>query len=416
MFRGLLALVAVACAAVVIAVPSASARPHMMVGFLDQASTFYSAETAFPIVKKLRAQVIRADLYWGGMPLAAARKQADEREGPRGSRVQLDAVRPSRPGRGEVQRQDPVHDLGHAAVGERRPCGALRADEGEPTSRNFAYAAAKHFSGKEVDANDVKIPAVRLWTAWNEPNQLFQLYPQYKRIKGKYVMVSAINYAKICKAVYAGVHATHYSGEKVACGVTAPRGNDNARGKRGTPTPKSFMIAVKKAGLKKFDAYAHNPYNGPRELPTTKPRAKGAYTLGNIGDMIKQVTTLWGRKRIWLTEYAYQTNPPDRAFGVSYAKQALYLKQAFAIARKQPRVDMMLWFQLKDEPGIGGWQSGLMTARGKHKPAYLTFARLPPLTWGRRFTACFGGPAAPCPSSARSRLRRRVAAPALLRR
>jgi len=32
-FRGLLALVAVACAAVVIAVPSASARPHMMVGF-----------------------------------------------------------------------------------------------------------------------------------------------------------------------------------------------------------------------------------------------------------------------------------------------------------------------------------------------------------------------------------------------
>ena len=130
----------------------------------------------------------------------------------------------------------------------------------------------------------------------------------------------------------------------------------------------SFMIAVKKAGLKKFDAYAHNPYNGPRELPTTKPHTKGAYTLGNIGDMIKQVTKLWGRKRIWLTEYAYQTNPPDRAFGVSYAKQALYLKQAFAIARKQPRVDMMLWFQLKDEPGIGGWQSGLMTARARRSP------------------------------------------------
>jgi hypothetical protein len=137
------------------------------------------------------------------------------------------------------------------------------------------------------------------------------------------------------------------------------------------------MIAVRKAGLKKFDAYAHNPYNGPRELPTTKPHTKGAYTLGNIGDMISQVTKLWGRKRIWLTEYAYQTNPPDRAFGVSYKKQALYLKQAFAIARKQPRVDMMLWFQVKDEPGIGGWQSGLITTRGKKKPAYVTYARLP---------------------------------------
>ena len=376
MFRGLLALVAVACAAVVIAVPSASARPHMMVGFLDQASTFYSAETAFPVVKKLRAQVIRADLYWGGMPLAAARHKPTNAKDP----------------------ADPAYNwtpYDHLVqVAAKYKVKILFTIWGTPRWANGGHAARyaptkgerphelrvrrrEALQRQEVDENGVKIPAVRLWTAWNEPNQLFQLYPQYKRIKGKYVMVSAINYAKICKAVYTGVHATHYSGEKVACGVTAPRGNDNARGKRGTPTPMSFMTAVRKAGLKKFDAYAHNPYNGPRELPTTKPHTKGAYTLGNIGDMIKQVTKLWGRKRIWLTEYAYQTNPPDRAFGVSYAKQALYLKQAFAIARKQPRVDMMLWFQLKDEPGIGGWQSGLMTAKGKHKPAYLAFARLP---------------------------------------
>ena len=55
---------------------------------------------------------------------------------------------------------------------------------------------------------------MRLWTAWNEPNQLFQLYPQYKRIRGKYVMLSAINYAKICTAVYTGVHATLLDGRE----------------------------------------------------------------------------------------------------------------------------------------------------------------------------------------------------------
>ena len=218
---------------------------------------------------------------------------------------------------------------------------------------------------------------MRLWTAWNEPNQLFQLYPQYKRVRGKWVMQSAINYAKICNAVYAGVHATLLKGEKVACGVTAPGGNDRPGGRRGSPTPMSFMAAVKKAHLKKFDAWAHNPYGGPRETPTTKPRAKGAVTLGNIDTMIAQLTKLWGRKRVWLTEYAYQTNPPDRIFGVSFSKQALYLKQAYAIARKNPRIDMLLWFQLKDEPGIGGWQSGLMTTRGTKKPAFVTFARLP---------------------------------------
>jgi hypothetical protein len=109
----------------------------------------------------------------------------------------------------------------------------------------------------------------------------------------------------------------------------------------------------------------------------TKPRARGTVTLGNIDTLISQVTKFWGRKRIWLTEYAYQTNPPDKAFGVSYTKQAQYLKQGYAIARKNPRIDMMLWFQLKDEPGIGGWQSGLMTNRGKRKPAFLAFSRLP---------------------------------------
>ena len=261
-------------------------------------------------------------------------------------------------------------------MGERRPGGRV-APKNFADLRKFAYAAAKRYSGTYEDKDGNTLGSVRLWTAWNEPNQLFQLYPQYKRVRGKYVMQSAINYAKICTAVYTGVHSTLLKGEKVACGVTAPGGNDNARGKRGLPTPMSFMAAVKKAGLRKFDAWAHHPYGGPRETPSTKPRSKGAVTLGNIDTLISQVTKFWGRKRIWLTEYAYQTNPPDKAFGVSYAKQALYLKQAYALARKNPRIDMMLWFQLKDEPGIGGWQSGLMTNRGKKKPAFLTFSRLP---------------------------------------
>ena len=65
------------------------------------------------------------------------------------------------------------------------------------------------------------------------------------------------------------------------------------------------------------------------------------------------MTQLYGNKRIWITEYGYQTNPPDSLFGVTYAKQAAYLTQAFAIARKNPRIDMMLWFLLRDEPTAG---------------------------------------------------------------
>jgi hypothetical protein len=375
-FRRFWMVCAAACATIVVVAPPASAQKHALVGLLDQASTFYNADVAFPIYKKLRVQVVRVDLYWGGSDLAVAKRRP------------ADATDP----------EDPAYDW---SVYDRIATFAARykikllftiwgtprwangGHEGRIAPKNyadlrkFAYAAAQRYSGTAEDKDGNTIPAVRLWTAWNEPNQLFQLYPQYKRIHGKYVMVSALNYAKICTAIYTGVHSTLLKGEKVACGVTAPGGNDNARGKRGSPTPMSFMAALKKYHLKKFDAWAHNPYGGPRETPMTKPHARGTVTLGNIDTLITQLTKFWGRKRVWLTEYAYQTNPPDKAFGVSFSKQALYMKQAYAIARKNPRIDMLLWFQLKDEPGIGGWQSGLMTARGKRKPAFATFMRLP---------------------------------------
>ena len=37
---------------------------------------------------------------------------------------------------------------------------------------------------------------------------------------------------------------------------------------------------------------------------------------------------------------------------------------------------MMLWFLLRDEPSLAGWQSGLLTASGKKKPAYAAFMRM----------------------------------------
>jgi hypothetical protein len=89
------------------------------------------------------------------------------------------------------------------------------------------------------------------------------------------------------------------------------------------------------------------------------------------------VTRLYGPKPLWITEYGYQTNPPDPIDGVSWAKQALYLKQSYAIARQNPRIQMMIWFLLKDEPVLGGWQSGLMTASGTKKPSFAAFAGLP---------------------------------------
>ena len=53
------------------------------------------------------------------------------------------------------------------------------------------------------------------------------------------------------------------------------------------------------------------------------------------------------------------------------------MRQAYAMARKNPRIDMMLWFLLRDEPRLGGWQSGLLTRTGQKKPSFNVFRLLP---------------------------------------
>jgi hypothetical protein len=165
--------------------------------------------------------------------------------------------------------------------------------------------------------------------------------------------------------------------ERVACGVTAARGNNNPRGDRPSVSPLVFLRATAAAGARGFDAYAHHPYNGSiGETPASKPRGPTAVTLGNIGVLEAELRRLYRRPvPLWLTEYGYQTNPPDRLLGVSPAAQAAYLTQAVGIARRDPRIDVLLWFLLQDERGVERWQSGLVTAAGRRKPAFDAFRR-----------------------------------------
>jgi len=36
---------------------------------------------------------------------------------------------------------------------------------------------------------------------------------------------------------------------------------------------------------------------------------------------------------------------------------------------------MLLWFLVRDEPQLSGWQSGLETRTGAHKPSFAAFVR-----------------------------------------
>jgi hypothetical protein len=378
---------AVLLAALLLAVAAAAAHPaagsrYMRIGIYDEAQTLYGPiPQTFTLLDTLHVEEIRENLYWGGPYGVAKRKPANPRnpDDPAYDWSLYDRTV-------DYAEQYGIHVLFSIYGTPSWESGRVSkniAPRNPIDLRSFAYAAATRYSGTFMGADGTVLPAVKDWTAWNEPNNPIFLSPQYRKTAGGYVIQSAIDYAKICNAVYNGVHGTLAPGERVACGVTAPRGNNNPRSSRPSVSPLAFLRAVKKAGLKTFDAWAHHPYYAaPTDTPTTKPTgARGspptAVTLGNIGDLTRAVTQLYGNKRIWITEYGYQTNPPDKLYGVSWAKQAAYLKQAFAIARANPRIDMMLWFLLKDDPSLAGWQSGLITTGGRKKPAFAAFASLP---------------------------------------
>jgi hypothetical protein len=374
-------LAAVVCVAA-LCVPSAGASRHMLVGLLDETNTLYgNPDKSFPILKRLRTQVLRVDLYWGGKTGVPHKFGVAKRK-------PLDATDPADPAYNwgiydrtvnyaaqyGVKIMFTIYGTPPWANGNKGPNVAPKSFR---ALQDFAYAAATRYAGDFPAEDGRALPRVRLWTAWNEPNEPFQLSPQYQRVGRRYVIMSARNYAKICNSVYTGVHSTMNAGEQVACGVTAPGGNNCARCRRSTVSPLVFMRAAKAAGMKRFDAYAHHPYpRRPGETPTTRPPSN-SITLANIGLLQAQLRRLYGRKPLWITEYGYQTNPPDRTLGVSWAKQAAYLKQAYAIARKNPTIQIMLWFLLRDEPILGGWQSGLMTSKGRVKPAFNAFRLLP---------------------------------------
>src|SRR5262249_46324117 len=115
-----------------------------------------------------------------------------------------------------------------------------------------------------------------------------------------------------------------------------------------------------------FDAWSHHPYpTEPNLAPTQKVRWPNV-TLTQLPLFERSIDTWFGRKNIpiWITEYGHETRPGKR--GVSPATQAAYAKQALMMARSDPRVQMFIWFVLRDDPN-NAWQSGLLTRSGAKK-------------------------------------------------
>ena len=367
----------VLCAlAATVSPPRAAAARGMLVGIYDPVQPVASPQTAFPTLVKLRAQIIRLNLDWNVIAAKKPTNAANPADPAYNWSTYDDVLLNAN--KNKIQVLFTIVGTPRWAQGKKK--GINRVPAKMSSLKYFALAAAKRYSGTFKRDDGTKLPAVRKWLAWNEPNNPLFLFPQWQKVGKRYIPIAARNYVGICTAIWSGVHASHLSKEVVGCGATDPRGNNSGRNRRPSISPLAFLADLKHYGLKArhFDVYAHHPYYGGRtESPTTKPKGKQTVTLANLGVLTKLLAKNFGNKKLWITEYGYQTRPPDRAFGVSWKNQARYLTKAYAIARKNPRVTMMLWFLMKDEKRLGGWQSGFFTAAGKKKPAYDAFRKLP---------------------------------------
>ena len=240
---------------------AASASPNLRGGITDSGGAFYEEPaTFFPVLEELGVQVLRVHLNWGGSSASqAASSRGDRPDDPAYDWHLYDRVVREADRHG-VEVMSTVFGTPAWANGGKPPTTApRRAWE----LRAFAYAAATRYSGTYERRDGVVLPRVRYWTAWNEPNLQIGLIPQWRRVGKRWVIQSAVDYARICNAVVDGVRTTMLRGQKIACGVTAARGNNNPSGIKPSVSPLAFLRAMKKAGARGFDAYAHHRTTAP---------------------------------------------------------------------------------------------------------------------------------------------------------
>ena len=286
------------------------------------------------------------------------------------------------------------------------------------------------------------LPRVDYWSIWNEPDQPGWLAPQWRTVGNQRVPESPRVYRGLVDAAVGALDVTGHtlSSDTILVGELAPEGDItvvgtgkhtrylNSTGFYDAMSPMVFVRALycvgaryhplrgtaataigcptsgsakdfvtQNPGLFYATGFAHHPYFFLFPPNYNSPEADFV-PIADLGRLERGLDRIFGtygvgrRIPIYLTEYGYQTNPPDPYQVVSPAKQAVYINEADYLAWKDPRVRSVSQFLLYDagpnttypQSSYDFWdtfQTGLIygpgTSRdGRLKPAYYAY-RLP---------------------------------------
>jgi hypothetical protein len=245
----------------------------------------------------------------------------------------------------------------------------------------FTTAVAKRY-GRQVDR----------YLNGSEPNQRVFLAPQFT-CKGRKCTPEAPHiYRNLLNASYTAIKRAD-PGAQVLIGELAPIGSPPSR--TSGLTPKLFIqqmgcVNAKykpiRSGLcRRFraprgDGFGYHPYVNTKTSPFTPTRNTSLAKIGDLPRLLSWLDTMTrkhrlrakgGRFKVYLTEYGYITNPPNRKYGVSLSKQSLFnAESAYVVWSKRSRFRLLTQYEYRDDRTF---PTGLSFANGQPKPSLGTF-------------------------------------------
>jgi hypothetical protein len=391
--RATFALLCAAAIAVGLAVPSAQASSRQLTVMQDGDMLLrYDGATraqALDEMRELGADVVKVQVYWNEIAPQGRRKPK-----------RFDATDPGAYAwdvydeivQGVVARgMRPFLSLGNRAPDWATTKRGRYRGTYRPSAREFALFARA--AGERYSGSFDGLPRVDLWSIWNEPNLFSWIAPQRAR---NGTPVSPTVYRKLYLAGHSGLRASGHGGDTILLGELMPLGAGSPR----KVPPLEFLREM--ACLDR----SFRPYRGPaarvrdcgglRRIPTSglahHPYTPGGGVhasgkrdeapIGALRDVTRTLDAIARRGRlprrlpVWITEFGYQTNPPD-PFQFAIRRVPGLMDESEWIAFRNRRVRSYSQYTLRDAAPrenagrflrYSTFQMGLRFDDGRKKP------------------------------------------------
>jgi hypothetical protein len=270
--------------------------------------------------------------------------------------------------------------------------------------KQFVQAVGTRYSGNYTPTpgeytDPLAIPRVTIYSAWNEPNLVSWLSPQDDAPQ---------IYRNLLYAASDGLSASGHANDTLLYGEFLPFSRGATRDVRRRPLEflremacvnKRFRAyrgsSARKRGCDDFrplpgTGVAHHPYTlsgGPR----VKSPHRDDSSIGELSRLTRTLDRLRSKKRfasrarqaLWLTEFGFQSDPPDPV-QTPIKRVPAYMGEAEYIAFKNRRVGAWSQYPFTDDPipdsgedRFGGFQSGIKFENGRKKPGIYEAFRFP---------------------------------------